>query len=322
MKFKNYIPEYERYEPVYESDQARFERYLPQYQMYVPDYTRDIDFTTNIHSIVPLFKYFGGKRKLLAYNTGIARFFEMRRHYVEPFIGAAAAFCYAYNNCLFNYAIINDNDDELIKLYIIIRDNNEELIECLLHLMAGYPHRENGEVRRGFIFNIVQPYFNGTCSSLERTAIFYILRRNWFNGMYKGHNNNINHLTSNSPIQMIDIKNLKNWEAALQNCEILCGDYKSIVVPADAFIYVDPPYFSETMNYRVGYKHNFSNLEQQRCIDWCKSVSSETVSVVLSNSDSDLIRSYLTGCADIYNMRLFHATARRYATEILAVFKP
>ncbi|MEI7609704.1 MAG: Dam family site-specific DNA-(adenine-N6)-methyltransferase, partial [Rhodospirillaceae bacterium] len=241
---------------------------------------------------------------------------------VEPFVGAAAAFCYAYNNCLFRNAIINDNDDELIKIYITIRDNNKELVECLFDLMSGFPYGENGEVRREFIFNIVQPYFNSTCSPLEKTALFYILRRNWFNGMYKGRNNNINHLTNNGPIQMIDANNLKNWEVALQHCEILCGDYKSIAIPSDAFVYVDPPYFIESMSHRVGYKHNFSNLEQQRCIDWCKSVSSKTVRVVLSNSDSDLIRSYLTGYADIYKMRLFYATARRMATEILAVFKP
>ncbi len=322
MKFRNYIPEYERYEPVYQYKPPSYLQNQTKYQRYLPDYARNIDFTTDINFIVPPFRYFGSKRKLLMYNTGIHKFFNKCDCYVEPFIGAAAAYCFAYNNKIFKRAIINDSDEDLIALYTAYRDTNSAFIECLKDTLTGFPAKANGEIRREFIFKIVQPYFTNLCGQLDRTVLFYILRKNWFNGMHKGRYNNIHNLTSNGPIILKDISNIKNFERALQNTMILCGDYKDIAVPDNSFVYMDPPYFVETMSTRTGYCYNFSNAEQATCIEWCRAISSPSVRVVFSNADCDYIRRFLGESADIHQMSLFHSAARRMATEILAVFKP
>ena len=321
MKYISYDPTYTSLIPDYQVEQCQYEPYSPDYSNYVADYRIDIDFTTSASSIVPLFKYYGGKRKLLTYNAGIARFFVKCENYVEPFIGAGAAYCYMSNNAMFKKAIINDNDDDLVNLLIAIRDNCHEIVACLTELLSTFPQHADGEARRDHIHRLVEPYYTGKCSSIERSALFYILRRNWFNGMHKGRSNNRGDLSGNGPQSPANVQNLINWKRALQNTEITCSDYKSIAVPENAFVYVDPPYLATNKEYRDGYKHDFSNAEQMHCINWCRSISSVTVKVVLSNSNAETLHQYLAGFADIHEISVYYSSIRKHATEMLAVFK-
>ena len=320
MKYTTYAPSYTSLIPDYQVEQCEYEPYSPEYSNYVPDYRLDISFTTDEHSIMPLFKYLGGKRKLLSYNSGIARFLERCEHYVEPFVGAGAVYCYMSNNRLFNTATINDADDELINVYCIIRDDADNFIKCLRDLLREYSSKDNGEVRRMRIHKVVEPYFRGGGTIMERAGMFFILRRFWFNGVHKGTKENINFISSNGPQVVIDTQNIKNWQRALQNTEVCCMDYKQLVIPQLSFVYADPPYFAENATHRTGYKNPFANSEQQHCIDWCEEIAKQGSKVVLSNANADVITRNLTGRATVHRVRMLYATARRHIEEIVAVF--
>ena len=321
MMYKNNMPTFEQCETNFKSAVPCYENKKLVYENTEPDYSYEIDFTTCSKSIQPLFRYFGAKRKLLQRNVGIAQFFSACEVYIEPFFGAGSAYCYMYNNNLFRRAIINDIDGEIASLYLTIRDNVYEFVECLVEMGREFPNRADGITRQNFIYNFAERYHNNTATDIERVAIYYVLRRNWFNGSYKGGDNKIYYISNNGPHIFVDVDNIMNWHVSLQCTDIMCGSYQNVPILENSSVYVDPPYYDRNADKRTGYRYDFYNSQQIDCIDWCKTISGPKTIVTYSNANSETIRALLDGHADIYEMRLLYATARRYETEILAVFR-
>ena len=82
-----------------------------------------------------MFSYQGSKRDYL-YN--FKHLLRRCNTYIETHLGSGAVFCYMYINKLFNNAIINDNDFELINLKIAIKERPHEFIENVQKIIDDY----------------------------------------------------------------------------------------------------------------------------------------------------------------------------------------
>ena len=78
----------------------------------------------------PFVKWAGGKGQLI---TQYHRFFpDGYNNYIEPFVGGGAVFFYLHNQRkIYNKAILNDTNKELVNCYEIIKENVEALIKEL-----------------------------------------------------------------------------------------------------------------------------------------------------------------------------------------------
>ena len=300
-------------DPVYKVDEH-------VYKLQEQSYALPIEFATSKHSIYPLFRYIGSKKKLLVDTTGIYQYFTKCSCYVVPFVGSGSDYCYMYNHGLFKSAIINDNDHDLVDIYLALRDHPADLIGELSNLLKHYPSDGDGNTRRDYVYTITRPYYDDGVTGIKRTAMFYILRNNWFGGIHKGNSSTLHSLSANGPHDNIRHQNIINWSAALANTDICFGNYDKIDVPESSFVYVDPPYYEESGESRQGYGLEFANSEQEICIDWCKSLAKAGSRVVFSNSSHPKIVELLEGVASIKYLNIYYSLSKRSDQEIIAVF--
>lgn len=192
------------------------------------------------------FRYAGGKfraRKLiLEYIVG-------HDCYIEPFAGGGSIF-FAKEKAANN--ILNDIDGELINCCRQIRDKVEGLIE----LLDGIPAtKENHH----FYKNVYQP-----TNDLECAFRWYYLNRTSYSGImnpvncYWGYGDKYSMQPKNWP------RHLRMCSAKLQGVVLSRHDFEDVIesAPDNAFLFVDPPYFSADQD--KFYVHSFTHSDHLR----------------------------------------------------------
>ncbi len=91
-----------------------------------------------------------------------------------------------------------------------------------------------------------------------------------------------------------DEANLSAVSPALQDVEIVCASFEAVLVrakPGD-FVYFDPPYvpLSQTAHFTAYHANGFAQREQELLRDICLELTERKVSVMLSNSKTEVIR--------------------------------
>ncbi|MCS7248192.1 MAG: DNA adenine methylase [Anaerolineales bacterium] len=232
----------------------------------------------------PFLKWAGGKtqladalleRKPVRFNT-----------YHEPFLGSGAIFFRLYRENQVRDAVLSDMNAELIDTYLAIRDHVAEVID----LLSGFPHSKEFyyEIRRTDPQKLSLP---------ERAARMIYLNKTGYNGLYRVNQKgqfNVPFGRYQSP-KYLDRENLLAVSQALQNVEILCTPFDTIVdraKPGD-WVYFDPPYvpISETANFTAYYPNGFGLRDQERLRDICIALSQNNVHIMVSNSDTAVVRS-------------------------------
>ncbi len=123
------------------------------------------------------------------------------------------------------------------------------------------------------------------------------LNKTGYNGLYRVNRQgkfNVPFGRYKSP-KYLDEENLMAVSRALQDVEILCAPFETVlerVAPGD-WVYFDPPYMplSETANFTSYQADGFGLSDQERLRDVCVELSKRKVYVMLSNSDTETIRS-------------------------------
>lgn len=235
----------------------------------------------NIEHLKPFVKWVGGK------STSLSRLLEYIPEkidtYVEPFLGSGALF-FALN---FKRAIINDSNEELMIAYRVIKEQCPELIMYLQTLIYD---KELFEKIRAWDRD---PEFEKR-PQLERAARLIYLMKTCYNGLYRVSKKN----QFNTPFghykdpNICDVRTLLKCSEYLNaaDAKILCSDYEELldIIPNDAFVYLDPPYFpvSKTANFTSYQSGKFNNTEQGRLYNFCKSLHQKGIRFMQSNSDA------------------------------------
>ncbi len=230
----------------------------------------------------PIVKWVGGKRQLM---------FELLKNmpkkynrYFEPFIGGGALFFELQPE----QAYISDMNEELINLYLVVQNSVEELIMDL----------EKHEVSKEYfleIRNIDRTEKYARLSNIERASRFIYLNRTCFNGLYRVNSQgqfNVPFGNYKNP-RIIDEINLRNCSILLQNTEIKCADFSSVLdkVQKGDFVYFDPPYvpLNETSSFTSYTKYGFDIDMQFKLREVCDELDNKGVMFMLSNSDTKFV---------------------------------
>ncbi len=243
----------------------------------------------------PFLKWVGGKGQLI---NELEKFLpvdseKVLTKYAEPMVGGGALLFSILSKYDFEELYISDINAELINAYIVVRDNIDLLVEKLTEMQAIFlPMNENG--RKYFYYN-ARDKFNALKLSqetaVEKAALFIFLNKTCFNGLYrvnkKGQFNVPMGAYKNPTI--CDENNLRNISNALQNVEIVCGDYtlSESFIDSNTFVYLDPPYrpLSETSAFTSYNSDSFDDNEQIRLSQYIERIDKVGGKVVLSNSD-------------------------------------
>ena len=239
---------------------------------------------------IPIFvKWAGGKYQLLEQYKPL--FPKTVTRYFEPFIGGGAVFFYANQKYEPTEIYLSDTNKDLINVYTQIRDNVEVLVELLKEHKAKHSKEYYYEARNSF---------NKEIDILKRTAYLIYLNRTCFNGLYRVNSKgefNVPFGKYDNPA-IIRQHTLEKVNKILQGVDIRVQDFEAIgeQVREGDFIYFDPPYhpLNHTSSFTSYTETGFTEADQTRLATLFKILDEKGCKVMLSNSDTELIRNLYT----------------------------
>ena len=255
--------------------------------------------SSNFNSIIflkPFVKWAGGKTQILPEIRKIypEELGTKITKYCEPFVGGGAVLFDVLSKYHFEEVYISDINSELIETYKSIRDNVEVVIGYLKEWQDEY--RSLDEVGRKDLFTQRRSRFNEIKSGAkgnigEVGALFIFLNRTCFNGLYRVNTKNLFNVPMGkyaNPL-ICDEENLKNISKALQNVQIVCGNFKESesFVDSNTFVYFDPPYrpLSVTASFTSYTKDEFNDDNQRELAAYVHALCKKGALVAVSNSD-------------------------------------
>lgn len=258
----------------------------------------------------PFVKWAGGKTRLLTQFHDILPDNLNRKDtftYIEPFVGGGAMLFFMLQNYPnIEKAIINDINPNLATAYRIIRDFPEDLIIELRRFQAEFSKLNSELLKKEYYLSIRNSYNHESHTEIGKTAMFIFLNRTCFNGLHRVNSKgyfNVPFGKYDNPT-ICDEKLIIEDSCALQNVNILCGDYTQIehFVNDSTFIYFDPPYrpLSATSSFTSYAKDDFNDDEQVRLGEFYKHLSNMGCQMMLSNSDCSAKNSNDTFFEDLY----------------------
>jgi len=239
----------------------------------------------------PFVKWAGGKAQLLP--PLLERLPDTIDTYYEPFMGGAALFFALASDPdrAPRRAVLNDWNTELVTTYEVVRDQLDDLVARLEPLATLYLDADD-EAR-------AQIYYQVRAERPEEpvgtAARLLFLNKTCFNGLYRVNQRglfNVPHGRYKNPT-ILDVALLEGASRALQNTELLSGDFEvacAAARPGD-FVYLDPPFhpLSDTANF-TSYTAGAFGREDQLRLKWTMdTLRGRGVPVMLSNSPHDWI---------------------------------
>ena len=234
--------------------------------------------TEKIGRIKSPIKWAGGKTQLL---SQIKPLYPKRFNlYLEPFVGGGAVFF----DLRPDNALLLDSNFELINFYQVVKNNLDELLHDL------EKHRNEK-----IYYYEVRSLDSTQMGSIERASRFLFMNKTCFNGLWRVNKKgkfNVPFGGYKNP-NFRDRENLYMVSVALQNTEVICSDFSSVLEYATpgSFVYLDPPYhpLSETSNFTSYTKDSFGKEEQICLADVFRELDERNCNVMLSNSDTEFI---------------------------------
>jgi DNA adenine methylase len=235
--------------------------------------------TSNTTKAKPFIKWVGGKGKMLEQYE---RFFPNKYdRYFEPFLGGGSVFFHIEPD----RAVLSDINKDLIFAYLAVRDNPDLLMELLDKHLANHD--------ADYFKNTRRTHYR---TDIEKAAKFVYLNKTCFNGLYRENKKG----ELNSPLNkdfngnLYNRQNIEYCSTALQDVDIRCCAFGEALlsVRRGDFVYLDPPYdpVSKTSNFVSYSADGFDSINQKTLRDAVICLSDMGVKVMLSNSDTPLIR--------------------------------
>jgi DNA adenine methylase len=202
--------------------------------------------------------------------------------YWEPFSGGAALFFELRENL--QVAHLSDTNFDLIISYKVIQKNPAPLLEALQHHASQHSETYYYLVRSQH--NLRDP--------IAIAARFIYLNRTCYNGLWRVNSKgefNVPFGRYTNP-KIVQANNLWACHAALQDVEIRFGAFDGIAPQANDFVYFDPPYHpTDETSFTKYSKSDFTEVDQVRLRDFAAKLTAQQVKVMISNSDTQFIRS-------------------------------
>lgn len=265
----------------------------------------------------PIIKWVGGKTKLL--GELLARLPPNIGRYYEPFAGGAALFF----RLAPARAVLSDDNADLITLYQTVQKDVAAVVRKLELHRAAHDEAHYYDTRTRWNDRDI------SWSAADRAATFIYLNKTCFNGLWRVNRSG----AFNVPIgRYVDPPicvptTLRAAHAVLAPAILRGGDYRTAVADAGRgdFVYFDPPYdpVTPTANFTSYTANEFGAAAQRELADTARALVAKGCRVMLSNSDTPLIRSLYKGfridrvkCARAINS---NAAKRGEVDEVIAM---
>ncbi len=200
--------------------------------------------------LAPPLKWAGGKRWQVPHLEPLWRRHANRR-LVEPFCGGLAVAL----GLAPEQAILNDVNPHLVSFYGWLRRGLEVTIPLENDEQLYYSHRKR--------FNELLAAGNGT--SLEAASLFYFLNRTGYNGLCRFNRSGQFNVPFGSYKRITYTRDFTRYRAVFSEWDFTVGDFESIPLEKNDFVYADPPYDVEFTQYSQG---GFAWEDQVRTAKW------------------------------------------------------
>lgn len=200
-----------------------------------------------------------------------------------------------------------DSNYRLIKLYEHVQKNKDELFVSISRYMEIYdgltgktikrkPKTENeAHTSKESYYYWLRTLFNEIDKdSIESSALFMILNKTCFRGVYREGPNGFNvpfgHYKT-TPV-IIQKKLLDEISELIKDVHFICADFTVSMrnVKSGDYVYLDPPYAPETKTSFVGYTSSGFSLEMHKTLfDNIKEMHEKNIKFTMSNANVDLV---------------------------------
>ena len=189
---------------------------------------------------------------------------------------------------------VSDLNSDLILAYLAIRDKVTEVIESLENHAKKYQKNQNQ-----YYYQIRE---SEPISQIEKVSRLIFLNKTCFNGLYRVNSKgkfNVP-LGSYTNPNIVNKENLLTVSKILQssNLEFFCRDFEQSLhdIKKNDFVYFDPPYqpVSDTANFTSYTHRDFTEDDLQRLADLANQLNSKGCNVLLSNSNSKIVKNYFS----------------------------
>jgi DNA adenine methylase len=218
--------------------------------------------------IRPPLKWVGGKRWLVPHLRPIWEKHTNKR-LVEPFCGGLAVTL----GLLPTLAVLNDINPHAINFYKQLKKGLRVTIPMSNDENHFYSLREE--------FN--QLIVDGNATTAKAAQLFYYLNRTGYNGLCRFNRQGEFNVPFGRYARINYIQDFTSYQSVLATWDFSVGDFQSVGIERDDFIYADPPYDVEFTQYA---KEGFTWENQVRLAEW---LSEHDGPVVLSNQATDRV---------------------------------
>lgn len=236
----------------------------------------------------PFLKWVGGKRRLVPRLSKLLPANAAFLRHIEPFAGGGAFFFARSTTSI--PGRLTDTNPNLMLTYKVVRDDVGNLLSHLADLARGHSTARYYEVRARYNAG------HYACAA-ELAAIFIYLNKTCFNGLYRVNRSgqfNVAAGRYKTP-NILDEAGLIAASAHLRTTDLARAPFEATLTEAGEgdFVYLDPPYepLSSTANFCSYAATGFSAADQKRLRDASKAAADRGAKVMVSNSDTPLIRS-------------------------------
>lgn len=238
----------------------------------------------------PFVKWAGGKRQIM---SELKKYMpENFNDYYEPFVGGGAVFFELFTS-YGKKAYLNDYNKEIINVYNCLKDETkfEKICNELDHHETNHSEEYYYLVRG---LDKDKKSFS-RLSDYKRAARTIYLNKACFNGLYRVNRNNEFNVPfgKKNKVNTYDGQNLGIVHCILNFNDVVITslDFEDAVKTAKKgdFIYLDPPYDSDTTTFNDYTENGFGKVEQERLSKVFKELDKKGCYVMLSNHNTKLI---------------------------------
>ena len=208
-----------------------------------------------------------------------------------------------------------DINDSLIRVYKHVQNNKNDLFDYIQRYINEYDAIKGTEINRkpttleeaktskeSYYYWIRDKYNKmDEKDSVERSALFMIINKLCFRGMYRegpnGYNVPYGHYKKTPTI--ITKEELDTVSELMQDVVFeCCGFETSIKKPVNGdFVYLDPPYAPENANSFVGYVADGFDLDAHNCLfEGIKKLNQKKIHFAMSNAKVDFVMDNFKDC--------------------------
>ncbi|QIN39406.1 DNA adenine methylase [Enterobacter ludwigii] len=246
---------------------------------------------------------------------------ELKKHLpdgprlVEPFAGSCAVMMATD----YPYYLVADINPDLINLYQVIKEDVNSFIHLVERIFSKFTTEEDYYKCRQF-FNTVP------LEPIEKAAYFLFLNRHCYRGLCRYNQRGLFNVPyGNYKKPYLPVDEIRAFAEKAVRATFICASYDETlaILQAGDVVYCDPPYDGTFSNYHTT---GFSDDDQYDLASILVRRSSEGHPIIVSNSDTRLIRSFYRKFTlhRISTKRSIGVAAGegKKADELIAVLKP